>query len=258
MLLSEQLLLNESMLLEAIADEGNLIFDEPDLIKLAKDIYATGNISIHALYPDERYGWSTYNRDAHMATIKKFLVADYNNFAKIYNDLLEKVKETKRQIALYSGSDKDYAKANNILTDFKNHGVIPCVAKRRNSKLFPYAQDLKTDYIMCLAFDGVHLHKIVINPKQNYIVTAYKISKSEVMRRAELFNSVELLSLATYGEITTDKKELYFAVKQLGTSPNVETSWLYKIGITPQTKQTEIRKLEAELKADPVTKTLVQ
>lgn len=122
----------------------------------------------------------------------------------------------------------------------------------------PYAQSPSNGYITCFIFDGTNLHKIVIDVADKCIITAFKISKAEVLHRANTFNSVELLSIATYGEIVTDQKELYYAVKLLNTSPNVENNWLKLIGIPPQTRQTVVRRLEAELKAEPITRTIIQ
>lgn len=257
MLLSEQLL-EESLMLEAMADEANLIFDQPNLITLAKQVYTNADVSVHALYPDERYDWSTSNKEAHMQSIKKYFVKEYNTFAATYNKKLAYVKDVIRNVELYNGSKRDINAAKQILADYKATGKVKNSVTRDASKLIPYAQDDKKGYIACFMSDGKHVHKIVISPEENCIITAYQLNKAEILRRANAFNSVELLSIATYGEIVSDKKSLYYAIKLLDTSPNIETKWLYAIGIKPQTKQTEIHKLEASLSAEPITKALIQ
>ena len=118
MLLSEQRLI-ESILNEAIADEGDLIFNSPNLISLAKQVFKNGDISVHALYPDARYSWSTSNTDAHKLTIKKFFVNEFNAFAQKYNDLLAAVKRKKQQILLYNGSDRELQASSKPLSEFK-------------------------------------------------------------------------------------------------------------------------------------------
>lgn len=118
MLLSEQRLI-EAILNEAIADEGHLIFNSPNLISLAKQVFKEGAIAVHALHPDERYSWSTSSTEAHKLTVRKFFVNEFNVFAQKYNAILDAVKRKRQQILLYNGTDRELRAASEPLNKFK-------------------------------------------------------------------------------------------------------------------------------------------
>lgn len=245
------MLLSEHLILEALHEEKEPIFDRPELVNIAKNIFIDGKVTCHAL--DLTRHDMSIGKMAHELAIKKLFSKEYKIFAAKYNEYCQNF--------VYAEKTGDREAARTIrktLQDYATKGSVPTVEPRVKSvaRLYPYCLQTNGN-IACIYVtkDKVDRIFVIIDPTNRAIVTAYQCRPADLDARIVNFSSLELLNLKVYGTLDVEPVDTYAALKNYEASlltnvikDRMFSKFFISLGIAPQVKQQAIRKFEEELR----------
>lgn len=208
------MLLSEHLILEALHEDIELIFDRPDLVKRAKQVFVNGYVSCHAL--DLERHKESINKAVHKFAIRELFKNEFNEFVKRYNEYAAQYN--------YAETHGDYVTARNIkkrLLHFVSECSIPTDVPRKEivDNLYPcWLQSNGNIACIYVTTDKASRILVYINPTNNTIATAFKCRQDVLDARIVKFASNELLNLKVYGTLDVKPADTYAAIKSFETS----------------------------------------
>lgn len=245
------MLLSEHLILEALHEEKEPIFDRPELIDVAKNIFVNGKVTCHAL--DLTRHDMAFSKAAHELAIRKLFQKEYKVFATKYNEYCKNFMYAEK-----TGDRETSREIRKALQEFTSKGSIPTVEPRTKSvtRLYPYCLQTNGN-IACIYVtkDKTDRIFVIIDPTNNSIVTAYQCRPADLDARIVNFASLELLNLKVYGTLDVEPVDTYAALKNYEAAlltnvikDKMMNKFFISQGIAPQVKQQAIRKFEEELR----------
>lgn len=245
------------LLFESILDISEIIFNNRELVKLAKNCFITANVKCHVL--DVMRHNNSYNSRHHESAIKTLFANEYKKFCKVVNSYNVQINAAK-----VMGKEEVHRQLISKLMKGLNSGYIEAdeeIKTQRINKvknLYPYALQTN-DYIACIYIDPSTSQKfrIILDTAKNLIVTAFEVTDYDIQFRAIHFTSIELLLLSIYGTLNVTPEKTYIAIEQF-THPELKADekaalfnkFFASQGIEPQQRQQAIRQYKKELKGE--------
>lgn len=245
------MLLSEHLLLESLREEKEPIFDRPELIDVAKNIFVNGKVTCHAL--DLTRHDMEISKASHDFAIGKLFPKEYKIFEAKYNEYVKSFKYAEK-----IGDRETSRKIRTALQEFTSKGTILTVKPRTKSvtRLYPYCLQTNGN-IACIYVtkDKTDRIFVIIDPANNAIVTAHQCRPADLDARIVNFASLELLNLKVYGTLDVEPVDTYAALKNYEAAlltnvikDKMMNKFFISQGIAPQVKQQAIRKFEEELR----------
>lgn len=173
------MLLSEHLILEALHEEKEPIFDRPELIDVAKNVFVTGKVTCHAL--DLTRHDMSFSKAAHELAIRKLFSKEYKVFAAKYNEYCKNFMYAEK-----TGDHETSREIRKALQDFTSKGSIPTVEPRTKSvtRLYPYCLQTNGN-IACIYVtkDKTDRIFVIIDPANNAIVTAHQCRPADLDAR---------------------------------------------------------------------------
>lgn len=246
------MLLSEHLILESLLEEKELIFDRPELIEQAKEIFVNGDVTCHALFYERTMKDGTRSLESHKFATELLLHDEREELKKIDRKYKARIK----QAELY---DKHEAqRINRAEVDFFTNGIIPKVHTREDlvDRLYPYCLQTNNRFACIYITEDLKDRVVVILDRASKaIYTVFRADEGWFTSRIIAHRSNELLNLYVYNTLDVKPVDTYAAIKTFNT-PSMTSSvrdimfrkFFISQGIAPQVKQQAIRKFEEELR----------